>query len=102
MLRNLPIRWASKLKNGFTLCGCWEWEGANDARGYGKCKVFGRNMFAHRAIYEYAVGPICGGLVVHHLCYNRKCVNPFHLALCTFEENTKDSPNVHLFKSEYV
>jgi hypothetical protein len=57
---------------------CQEWTGYVNAVGYGQ---MGRNTLAHRWIYEQNVGPIPEGMVVHHTCENRLCVNPDHLQL---------------------
>lgn len=60
---------------------CWTWIGPVGTSGYG-CKTFcGRDMLAHRWIWEQLFGPIPKGLVVYHTCGIRTCVNPHHLAL---------------------
>jgi len=38
---------------------------------------------AHRMYYEYYKGEIPYGMVVHHKCRNKACVNPDHLELMT-------------------
>jgi hypothetical protein len=50
---------------------------------------------AHRFAYELLVGPIPEGLVIDHLCRNRRCVNPAHLEPVTAEENWRrgDAPS---------
>lgn len=49
----------------------------------------------HRLTYETHVGPIPEGLVLDHLCRNRKCVNPAHLEPVTHAVNIGrgESPN---------
>lgn len=64
---------------------CWNWT-ASKNRIYGQFKVGGRkgvNIPAHRYSYEMLVGQIPDGLVVDHLCCNKKCVNPDHLEAVT-------------------
>jgi hypothetical protein len=60
---------------------CWNWTGALD-NGYGRFQGGPRGSKVHRAhrlAYELLVGPIPEGLVLDHLCRNRRCVNPDHL-----------------------
>lgn len=59
--------------------GCWEWQLALDEYGYGQLCRDGKNSRAHRIIYERHRGPISQGFDLHHLCGNRRCVNPDHL-----------------------
>lgn len=72
---------------------CWEWQGSRDARGYGRLNLCdGTNSLikAHRASYEFHVGPIPHGLVICHRCDNPPCVNPAHLYAGTMKDNTRD------------
>lgn len=66
---------------------CWEWTGLLHSGGYGRLRVNGRYLMAHRVAYELIVGPIPEGLTVDHLCRNRLCVNPAHMKPVTRQEN---------------
>lgn len=69
---------------------CWLWLGTvNKKTGYGKKQVYGRSELAHRWMWETLHGPIPKGLVINHLCRNRKCVNPHHLEVVTQIENCR-------------
>lgn len=69
--------------------GCWEWTGSCFIpQGYGRFWMGGtKYVRAHRFAYELLVGPIPDGLVLDHLCRNRKCVRPDHLEPVTQGEN---------------
>jgi hypothetical protein len=68
---------------------CWLWTGTL-SRGYGHVKLHGEpKTTAHRAVYQYLVGPIPDGLVLDHLCRVRNCVNPDHLEPITVAENVR-------------
>lgn len=65
---------------------CWLWPVPASA-GYGMAFYNGGTVYAHRAVYDYLVGPIPAGLTLDHLCRVRNCVNPAHLEPCTLREN---------------
>lgn len=70
--------------------GCHNWTAYKDKKGYGKFGYAKSVWPAHRVAWTLANGPIPPGKVVHHVCYNRACVNPAHLAVRTARENTLD------------
>jgi len=68
---------------------CWYWTGHLNSKGYG---IFKKKL-AHRASYKLFVGPIPPDMLVCHTCDTPDCVNPEHLFLGTFKDNTRDMIN---------
>lgn len=59
---------------------CVIWMGATTKDGYGSLRVDGRVRYAHRVAFEaHHERPVRGGHDVHHVCRNRRCVEPRHL-----------------------
>lgn len=71
--------------------GCWEWKGALRGKGYGSFRIGRKNYIASRISYELYKGPIKEGLIVCHRCNHPSCVNPQHLYLGTYLDNTKQA-----------
>lgn len=67
---------------------CWRWKADRDGNRYGRFKLDGRKVQAHRVAYEMLIGPIPDGLTLDHLCCNPRCVQPLHLEPVTQRENT--------------
>jgi hypothetical protein len=73
--------------------GCWVWQRAKNAKGYGRVLIGSRVdgtrrvVYAHRLSYELHVGPVPDGLDLDHLCRNTSCCNPAHLEPVTRREN---------------
>jgi hypothetical protein len=65
---------------------CWLWS----SKSYGKFRIDGRLVSAHRFIYELFHGPIPHGTIVRHSCDVRACVSPDHLLLGTHALNADD------------
>ena len=61
--------------------------------GYGRLRVDGKKVLAHRASYEEFNGVITDGLLVCHVCDTPSCINPDHLFLGTNKDNYTDSVN---------
>jgi hypothetical protein len=71
---------------------CWGWLGPDNGKeGYGLFYAGGKTHLIHRLFYEHIFGPIPKGLVIRHICHNRKCLNPKHLLAGTQQENIQDS-----------
>ncbi|WP_310773651.1 HNH endonuclease signature motif containing protein [Mycobacterium sp. Z3061] len=73
---------------------CWVWMGSlKGPAGYGSFRTRtlhtgSRTITAHRFLYELWHGqPVPDGLVIDHLCRNRRCVNPLHIEAVTQRVN---------------
>ena len=75
------------MENIQALGPCRNWHGAISDTGYGTTTVRNKTVLAHRHVYQQERGPIPSGLVLDHLCRNRRCVNPDHLEPVTIREN---------------
>ena len=78
------VAWSDQRHNGTR---CLVWTRKTNSKGYARFSVAGRNVMVHRWIYEKWVGPIPDGLVIDHLCRNRRCVNPAHMEPVTNRQN---------------
>ena len=76
---------------------CWPWTGALMTSGYGQTRVRmdgrWRGAGAHQVAHYVATGQwerAADNRLVRHLCHNRRCCNPAHLAGGTPTENGQD------------
>lgn len=83
--------------------GCWVFSGFTDNDGYGRLKVDGKNVSAHRFSYEHYHG-VCipDGYVIDHKCFNPSCTNPNHLECVTPSENSKRARHPNKLKTHCV
>jgi len=80
--------------------GCVIFTGPLNGDNYGRIKIAGQMLNAHRQLYLDAVGPVPDGMMLDHTCHSsdaecpggkeclhRRCVNPNHLEPVTAAEN---------------
>lgn len=68
---------------------CWLWTGSLRG-GYGALTIDGVTHRAHRLSYTLHKGEIPEGMLVCHTCDIRLCINPEHLFLGSYKDNSDD------------
>ena len=86
----LPFFW-SKVLIPENRSECWIWTGPSDVGAYGRFCTGTQNIKAHRVAYCEIVGPIPEEQMIRHLCHNKLCVNPNHLAVGSAQDNADDT-----------
>lgn len=86
---NLPLNEKLALKAKWQ-GACLVWTGSRYKQGYGRIRIGGKLMRAHRVAYELLRGPIPEGLVLLHSCDNPACINVAHLSVGTQGDNIRD------------
>lgn len=67
---------------------CWLWTDKLEKTGYGQFALPNhRKVSSHRASFEFFIGPVTNGMIIHHKCERKDCVNPNHLELLTQGEH---------------
>jgi len=77
--------WAKVEKTDY----CWNWIPSKYNGIYGQIFCSGKLIGVHRFSYELFKGMIPTGLVIDHMCKNKRCVNPDHLEAVTHSVNIK-------------
>lgn len=62
-----------------------------DSKGYPKTKFKNETIYVYKIIYfMFYKQNVPNGLLIRHLCSNRLCINPYHLELGTYQDNSND------------
>ena len=75
------------LKNIIKTATCWWWKGSVNHSGYVHIRIKGKKIYGHRYSYELFKEKIPDGMILHHTCKRRECLNPDHMIPVTREEH---------------
>jgi len=82
------LEWITSTAVRDPVSGCLEL-GTN--KSYGAIQIKRERSGIHRFVYRMLVGPIPDGMLIRHLCNNKRCVEKTHLALGTTAQNANDA-----------
>lgn len=92
------------VKNSTTKC--WEWTGAKGGgkkkQEYGRLRLRTKLKCAHRVSYTTFRGNIPNDKIIDHICENKLCVNPDHLAVVDYTTNTSRAIDKSKTSSRYI
>ena len=91
MTLDFPLERFWEKVNKRNLGECWEWDAHIGSDGYGQFWYNGANIHAHRMAWMIRNNSeIPEGMLILHHCDNKRCVNPLHLYLGDYSDNTND------------
>ena len=79
---------------------CWNWPRSLNHKGYGQIGINGKVYRTHRVMFEIQHGLIQPGMMIDHLCRNRRCCNPDHLRAVTPRVNSTENVAGHPWQLE--
>ena len=91
-LRQKKQRWVNRLKTFqfITEGSCHICPShAYDKNNYMVIDINTKGYKLHKIVYEHTYGKIKDGDVIHHLCGNKKCLNPIHIVALSVEEHDR-------------
>jgi len=74
--------------------GCWNWKGYTNY-GYAHGSIFGKNGRIHRIFFEHYKEKVPPKKLLHHICHNKRCINPEHLEAVSDLEHQARHPRTH-------
>ena len=83
--RNKKITWEVDENNCF-ICTSH----SKDKDGYARIRDRYKNVGVHKYIYEECFGAVPEGMLVRHKYDNPMCINPEHLEVGTYQDNSND------------
>lgn len=90
--RDIQEAWQACLANRIvTANGCWEYGGARNNKGYGRCMYGQKEVSVHRLSAAINLHlDLESGIQALHRCDNPPCFNPEHLFTGTQSDNVRD------------